>query len=209
VTVKVRRRYNSELRAHQAAETKDRIVAAARTAFAANGYAGTSIDEIARHAGVAVPTVYAAIGNKRELLLAVLLSVGERVDLRHKVAAILAGDDPRDQLRQVAALSREQWDDGREFTRIVLRNRGTEPELDALYRQMDSERRRGEGPLIRQFEARGVLRRRLTVDEARDILLVFSGPLMFEMLVVDLGWSLDRYQQWIEQTLVETLLEPG
>jgi hypothetical protein len=158
---------------------------------------------------VAVPTVYSAIGNKRELLRAVLLSVGERVDLPQKVATILSGNDPHDQLRQVAALAREQWHAGREFVRIVLRNRGNEPELEALYKEIDAERRRGEAPLVRQWQTAGVLRRGLTVDEARDVLLLLSGPLMYEALVVEHGWSLARYEAWIAQAMIESLLEPA
>jgi AcrR family transcriptional regulator len=209
VTVKARRRYTSELRANQAAATRERIVRAARTAFAEGGYGGTSIEEVARQAGVAVPTVYAAIGNKRELLRAVLLSVGERVDLHQKVAAILSSEDPFDQLRQVAALARQQWQDGRDFVRIVLRGRGSDPELEALYKEVDAERRRGEAPLVRQLELRGVLRSGLSIPEARDVLLLLSGPSLYEMLVVDHGWSPDRYEAWIAQTMVEALLEPA
>lgn len=209
MTVKIRRRYTSALRAHQAAATRERIVLAARIAFAESGYAGASVEEIARGAGVAVPTVYTAIGNKRELLRAVLVSVGEQVDLRQQVAAILGADDPHEQLRQVAALARQQWEEGRDFVRIVLRSRGSDPELDALYTEIDAERRRGEAPLVRQLQVRGVLRRTLTIPEARDVLLLLSGPLMFELLVGEQGWSADRYEAWIAQTMLEALLEPA
>jgi AcrR family transcriptional regulator len=50
-------------RQRQAQETKDRIIAAARSLMAAKGWAATTIDAIASEAGVATQTIYAAFGN--------------------------------------------------------------------------------------------------------------------------------------------------
>ena len=55
-------------RQRQAQETKDRVVAAARTLMARGGWEATTIDAIAAEAGVATQTIYAAFGNKRALL---------------------------------------------------------------------------------------------------------------------------------------------
>jgi AcrR family transcriptional regulator len=46
----------------QAEETRLRIARAARSLFAARGYGATSIDAIAKDAGVATRTVYSAFG---------------------------------------------------------------------------------------------------------------------------------------------------
>ena len=58
----------SSYRQEQAAATRDRIAEAARRLFADQGYGSTSIETIAAEAGVAVRTVYAAFGAKREIL---------------------------------------------------------------------------------------------------------------------------------------------
>ncbi len=57
VSEKSSRPYSSRLRAEQAAATRTRVVAAAAELFAARGYAGTSMPEIARQAGVSTETV--------------------------------------------------------------------------------------------------------------------------------------------------------
>ncbi|MCX5746660.1 MAG: helix-turn-helix domain containing protein, partial [Proteobacteria bacterium] len=44
---------------------------AARELFTVGGWAGTSVAEVARVAGVALDTVYASVGRKPALLLAV------------------------------------------------------------------------------------------------------------------------------------------
>ncbi len=55
-------------RQEQAAATRERIAEAARRLFGSAGYGSTSMEAIAAEAGVAVRTVYAAFGTKREIL---------------------------------------------------------------------------------------------------------------------------------------------
>src|SRR6266571_3883132 len=71
--VKMKQRsYRSRLREERAADTRERIVTAARALFASRGLEGATIAAIAEHAGVAVPTVYATFGSKREIMAALL-----------------------------------------------------------------------------------------------------------------------------------------
>src|SRR5687768_10672498 len=63
------RRYDRRLRAQRAAQTRRRIVDVAITAFAARGYAATTMRDLAVRAGVSVDTVHAN-GPKSSLLQA-------------------------------------------------------------------------------------------------------------------------------------------
>jgi AcrR family transcriptional regulator len=63
-----RRTYDSTRRREQAARTRERIVEVAGRLFEERGYAGTTIPEIAREAGVAVETVYRSASGKAGLL---------------------------------------------------------------------------------------------------------------------------------------------
>jgi AcrR family transcriptional regulator len=91
--------YRREQGAAQASTTRQRIAAAARRLFAADGYAATRIEAIAREAGVAVPTVYANFASKRAILDAVAAVIEEDADLGQANAAYLATSDSRDRLR--------------------------------------------------------------------------------------------------------------
>ena len=64
------RRYTSELRARQAEETRSAILEAA-VRVSARGLATLSIPDVAREAGVSVPTVYRHFGTKQDLLDAI------------------------------------------------------------------------------------------------------------------------------------------
>src|SRR5690349_4388687 len=64
----VKRRYDSTRRLQQARENRQRILVAAQELFVDQGYGSTTIADVARTAGVAVETVYAAFRNKPSLL---------------------------------------------------------------------------------------------------------------------------------------------
>ena len=64
------RGYRSELRAHQAEETRERILDATIRVMA-GGLAFVSIPAVAHEAGVSVPTIYRHFGSKRALIAAV------------------------------------------------------------------------------------------------------------------------------------------
>jgi TetR/AcrR family transcriptional regulator, cholesterol catabolism regulator len=59
-------------RRSQKAATRQRVLAAARELFDTHGYEGTTIREIARHAGVAVGSVFTTFSSKGEILSEVM-----------------------------------------------------------------------------------------------------------------------------------------
>jgi AcrR family transcriptional regulator len=63
-------RYHSPLRARQAAETRQAIIAAAINLFRDKGWAATTLPMIAGEAGTAVDTIYSTFGSKSNLLMA-------------------------------------------------------------------------------------------------------------------------------------------
>jgi AcrR family transcriptional regulator len=74
------RAYRSELRTQQADETRVRILDATVRVMA-RGVASVSIPDVAREAGVSVPTVYRHFGTKAELLAAVYPHLTRRTSL--------------------------------------------------------------------------------------------------------------------------------
>ena len=66
------RSYHSPQRREQALATRSAVLVAARALLGDKGYAGTSVADIAHMAGVSVDTVYASVGRKPELVLAVI-----------------------------------------------------------------------------------------------------------------------------------------
>jgi AcrR family transcriptional regulator len=110
------RPYRSELRARQADDTRTSILDAAVRVMA-RGLATLSIPDVAREAGVSVPTVYRHFGTKQELLDAVYPHLERRAgrralalptsfaDLRAGIRQILDNVDAFDDLARAALAS--------------------------------------------------------------------------------------------------------
>jgi AcrR family transcriptional regulator len=79
-----RRPYGSPLRVQQAEETRGHILDATVRVMA-RGVASLSIPDVAREAGVSVPTIYRHFGTKRDLLAAVYPHVVRRAGLDQQV----------------------------------------------------------------------------------------------------------------------------
>ena len=87
-------------RAERALATRRRMVKAAHDLFCTNGYSGTTINAVAKEAGVAVPTLYYTFGTKAALLSEAL---GARDRRLRPVAGAPGGTSRR---RRAIALAR-------------------------------------------------------------------------------------------------------
>jgi len=106
----VKRPYRSARRREQASETRQRIIRAAHDLFVHQGYGRTTIADVARTAGVALETVYAAYRNKPALLRQVWYATmrGDEEDIRlldrPEIRAVLAEPDLATRLRAHAVV---------------------------------------------------------------------------------------------------------
>lgn len=79
-------------RAEMVEATRTRLIAAARSAFAANGYAGASMDELTAEAGLTRGALYHNFGDKKGLLQAVIDQIDAEILVRMRQAAERAND---------------------------------------------------------------------------------------------------------------------
>jgi AcrR family transcriptional regulator len=89
-------------RERQKQERERRIVAAARRLFDRQGFVGTSMEEVAADAGLAVGTLYNYFSSKDQLLIAI-----SRVDTEHllRIGERILADPPDDPAEAIAALT--------------------------------------------------------------------------------------------------------
>jgi AcrR family transcriptional regulator len=212
--VKMPRTYDATRRQEQAQENRARVLGAARVRFLAEGYTATTIPGVARDAGVSVQTVYKAFGNKAGLLKAVfdVAVTGDDQPIpvaeRDEVKRIQAAPDPRIKLRMYS----EYFVQGAEravAVELLARDaaRG-DPAAAAVWDQIQRQRLTGMGQFARHLHASGHLPSGTTVEEARDILWTFTSPELWELLVIQRGWTHARYGRWLAGMLTAALLTP-
>jgi AcrR family transcriptional regulator len=206
--------YASPLRQAQAQSTRLLVLDAARRLFAERGYVATSVDEIARVAGVGRATVFASVGGK-PVLLKQAYDVGivgddEKVSLveRPRSRAILAESDPWTLLARYAELVTDISGRIAGIYEAVRQASGADEEARALWVDILRQRRAGMDNLIRQLLANSPLRDGLDPTAAADLAWVLVDPWHYHMLVQQRGWTAARFQAWLTEILQSQLLPP-
>jgi AcrR family transcriptional regulator len=205
-----RRPYDSSRRQEHARQSRARVLAAARRRFLDEGYAATALPAVAADAGVSVESVYKAFRNKAGVLKAVfdvaIAGDDEPVAImdRDWVAAIRAEPDVAVQLRMysdhlVASMPRT--------APILLLARaaaGLDADVAAIWQQLQDERLRGMTAFATELTGSG--RVDCATDDVRDILWTFNSVHIYELLVLERGWSVERYGTFVADALVAALV---
>lgn len=201
-----RRRYDSLLRTARADETRSRIAAAARALFVSRGWASTTVREVAREAGVSVPTVYSVYGNKKGLAMALMDAADLAAEPRRVLAEVAAADgDPPRQLQASVAFDRRLYERAGDVL-ILLRDAGrTEPELAAASREGP---RRGDEARLRLFTSwpAGTLRPGMDPQRGVDVYAAVCSIDAYTDLTQHRGWTPDQVEEWWTAVLVRELL---
>lgn len=144
------------------------IIATAIDCFARYGYAGTSIDRIARAAGVTKGALYYHFRDKEQLLFA---AVKERIEAfeQHVLGRVEHVHDPAEALREIAEICAQnaQEDNHRRFIlTLMVEALDTNASLSAEFREMLHRFRSFHRHLLRQGQERGLFRPDVDVPTA-------------------------------------------
>ena len=191
-------------RQEQAQLTKDRITASARRLMGERGWTSTTIEAIAEDAGVAPATVYAAFGNKRALLDSMREAMRRDSKIPELMAEAATEPDIRLRLGLWAQLIRRQMETSYDVISIHRdAARSYQGAADAYRTVLDSRSETFTG-FIRGLRAE--LHPSVGERAATDLLWAFSNEELWRELVEERGWSPDRYESWLAQTLVTQLV---
>ncbi|WP_427887403.1 TetR/AcrR family transcriptional regulator [Kribbella sp. GL6] len=134
-----------------APERSASILSAAATAFARNGYAATTLDQVAAAAGVSKLIVYRHFNSKRELYLAILQQIGTRLDAVEESHAPVHARDGGPAIEATAEVLRRRFAVVRELPdayRLLVRHAAREPEFaEFVTKRTKRERRQVEARL--------------------------------------------------------------
>lgn len=199
-------------RAERAEQTRQRIVEAATALFNEKGYSSATIETIAAQADVAVETVYSRFGNKAKLLEAILEPAilgsldGPSLLDRPEVANIRGCQDQRVQLRLLAQFSRGILERTLTAHRILQSAASSDPHAAELQRHDTKRRSDTQREYIDILLCNGPLRDGLTSEDAAATYSALANPDTYRLLVGERGWTADRFEQWLGESLTRLLL---
>lgn len=198
-----RRRYDSLRRLEQAQRTRADIAEAARRLFVAQGWAATTVRDVAREAGVSVPTVYAAYQNKTGLVRALADAADLAADLPRMLDELEGTTAPERQLAAMAGYDRRLFERAGDLITLVREAGRTEPELADLYRRARQE---ADGTRVRVFSSwpEGTLRRDLPT--AVDIYAGLCNVDVYTTFTVERAWPPEKVERWWAEALAHELL---
>jgi AcrR family transcriptional regulator len=200
------------LRADRARRTHQALVTAARELFAEVGYAATTIEMLADRAGTGRATVFTSVpGGKPQLLKEArdqaIAGDDEPVPIpqRSWFLDAMAQTDPRELLRRQSANYRRINERAARLEQALVTAAATDPALAELYAEARRQRHLGAGRVARRLGELGAL---ADPESAPDTIYALAGPVVYLLLADDRGWPPDRYQDWLADRLIESLLSP-
>jgi TetR/AcrR family transcriptional regulator, regulator of cefoperazone and chloramphenicol sensitivity len=202
------RDYRSSLRDEQARETRAKIRAAARELFTKQGFAATTIADIARAAGVSQPTIYAAYESKAGVVSAMLEEMEEAADIGPRLQAVFTAPDPREALTLWVEAHCVLFDGGRDVLRAAILASEHEG-VRKLMERGDSHRRDVIDALVQQWSRQHALRPVLDPTEASEQMWLLTTVEGFLNAIDRVGWTPARYQEWLTALLERELLDPA
>jgi AcrR family transcriptional regulator len=134
-------------------ERREQLLDIGRSLFAAKGFDGTSVEEIAERAGVSKPVVYEHFGGKEGLYAVVVDREVRR--LLDRITQSLSGEHPRELLEQAAGGLLEYVEKDTDGFRILVRDSPVASTSGTFASMISDIATQVEHVLAGQFKARG------------------------------------------------------
>lgn len=211
-SVKPSRKYDASRRQEQARSMRRSVLAAATELFVTEGYAATTMSAVAEAAGVSVETIYKTIGKKPALAKACfdVAIAGDDEDLaimdRESLTRVRNEADPVTKLSLYGAHMALTMPRIAALLLAVRAAASTDVGAGEVWEALNEERLHGMTMFAGELKRMKALRRSVSADEARDILWTHNSVELFDLLVMQRGWTNERYGQWMGQQLIAALL---
>ncbi|HUN38222.1 MAG TPA: helix-turn-helix domain-containing protein [Trebonia sp.] len=201
-------------RAEQASQTRRKIIAAAGELFVEQGYAATTLQQVADRAGVAVQTIYFVFRNKRTLLkeLADVTVAGDDEPVatmdRPWFREAMAAGPAEEHLRRHVHGTRLILDRVAAIAAMTQTAAATNPEVASLWTPAEDPRFTVQLAAARSLAGKPGARPGLSAQRAADLLYAMLSPALYLVLVSDRGWPPEEFEDWAFHTLRDQLCEP-
>jgi AcrR family transcriptional regulator len=211
-----KRRYDSPRRREQAQMTRQAILQAAERLFVEQGYAITTMAQVASAADVSLKTVYLVFDTKAGVLRALwhLQLRGDEGDApvaeRTWYQEVLDEADPAIKLRLNARNARAVKERAGALLGVIRNAAVVDPDIGELWQRISTEFHYNQRAIVLSLEAQSALRAGLDVARGADILWALNHPDLWHLLVGERGWTPEAWERWFyEASCRELLIDPS
>lgn len=182
------------------------ILDAARCLFDDNDFMAVTLEDVAREAGVSRQAIYVNFGSRAGLLVALVSHVDEIGGLQAKIAKVLESPTAVRALEALVDIRARYTPSIYRLATQVDAARRFDADAEASWQDRMKLRYAHSRAVAQRLEAEGVLAAGWTAADAADLIWSLTSIRTYEDLVIDRGWSLNRYRQRIKAILVGTLV---
>lgn len=187
-------------------DTHARLLAVALSLFRKHG-SGVRIEDVAKEAGVTRQSVYLHFGSRAGLLVAVAEYVDTTGSLGRLIGRIQTAPNALAALDAYVALQADYNPEVYPLAMLLLGGRYTDEAAKAAWEDRMEARRNGTKQFVLWLDRDGLLKPEWDVDTATDAIWALASLQVWEQLVIDRGWSKERYEQHLRQLLRTTFVK--
>jgi AcrR family transcriptional regulator len=186
--------------------TRRAILDAAQQPFEARGAHAVKLEDVARQAGVSRQAVYLHFGSRAGLLLGLVAHVDETGPLPALAAGVTQAPSGLAALDALVELQGDYWPVIYRIARPFDEARRADPAIAEAWDDRMERRRGGCRGVVERLRDEGELSPDWALDDAADVLWAVTSMRTWEDLVIDSGWSRERYVAGITTTARRALL---
>jgi AcrR family transcriptional regulator len=193
-------------RALQAEQTRTEILASARRLFASQGYASTTLRDIAADAGVSVQTVFNSVGSKAELVRRLNDLIDAEAQIGEIARELQDETDPTIVATISARITRRIVERCGDIVRTSFEAARNEPGLSETAAEGGRRHRAGAARVAARLAELGALAPGLDEDHAATTLAALSDTRLAFALLDDYDLDLDAIEAWMCETTRQAVL---
>jgi AcrR family transcriptional regulator len=193
-------------RAIQAEQTRAAFIGAARRLFASQGYAATSVKDIAREAGVSVQTLYDSVGSKADLVRRLNDLIDSEARVFEIAMSLPSETDPAVVVRIPARITRRIVERCSDILRTGMEAARAEPDLAFIIEEGGRRHRGGARAVTERLAALDALDPTLSIDACATAIAAVADFRMALILIDDHGFDLDAVENWIADMTARAVL---
>ncbi len=201
------RTYVSATRTESLIQTKRQVLDSSLKLFSKRGIDDVTISEIAAAGGVSVAMVYSVYKSKAGILRSLMDEAILGEDYQAAADKLSGVSDPIEMLSVTANIARTIYDSESKKIGLLRGASAFSRELANVEKEFEKFRYQVQEARIEALFKSNLIKPHLDRVTARQIMWMYTGRDVYRLLVIESGWSSEKFENWLATTLIESLTD--